>query len=132
MAEGERAEAELVEVAAAEAGGAGSWLPAIQIHSRPATSAARRAASVGRERRAGGAVVEAVAEADDPGGRERGDLGREAVERLGRLVGRQQRPAAAGQALGLAEVEVGDAEQPLVRPPERAGGAGRRGRLRQG
>ena len=76
------------------------------------------------QRRAGRAVVEAVAEADDGGGRQLGDLAGQPVQGLGGLVGRQQRAAAPGQPLGLAEVQVGDAEQPLGRPPERAGGAG--------
>ena len=124
VAEGERAGAELGQVAAGEREGGGVVVagdpdPVAAGHER---EEARRVAR--GERGAGGAVVEAVAEADDGGRRERGDLGGEAVEGLGGLVGRQQRAAAAGEALGLAEVQVGDAEQPLLRPPERAGGAG--------
>jgi hypothetical protein len=81
--------------------------------------------AVGLGQRAGaGVVVEAVAEADDAGRREGGDLAGQALERLGALVRRQQGAAAAGEPLGAAEVQVGDTEQAFVRPPERTGGPG--------
>ncbi len=124
VAEGERPEAQRREVAAAE-----RQRPRVVVAGDPDPVAAGHQRGEpggvgGGERLAGGAVVEAVAEADDAGRGQGRDLGGEAVEGLGGLVGRQQRAAAAGEALGLAEVEVGDAEQPLGRPEERAGRAG--------
>jgi hypothetical protein len=85
-----------------------------------------------RQRFGAGVVVEAVAEADDARRREGGDLGGQPAERLGGLVRRQQAAAAAGQPLGTAEMQVGDAEQALVGPPEGAGGACGQARAEEG
>ena len=131
VAEGERPEGDLREVPPAE--GEGAW---VVVAGDPDPVAPRQQrgepGGVGRRKRgAGGAVVETVAEADDAQRRERGDLGGEAVEGLGRLVGRQQRAAAAGESLGLAEVQVGD--QSSARPARRGRRlSARRARRRRG
>jgi hypothetical protein len=119
VAEDERAEAERSQVAAAEGQRGGIVVAGDPDPVAPGHEGGEAGRVVIADSLAGGAVVEAVAEADDDGRRQRRDLVGEAVEGLGSLVGRKQRAAAAGQPLGLAKVEVGDAEQPLVGPPER-------------
>ena len=72
----------------------------------------------------GGEVIEAVAEADDLRGGGAVDVGFQLLQRGPCFVGRQERSAAAGEAFGFAEMQVGDAEERLGRPMQRAGGEG--------
>ena len=91
--------------------GPGSWLPVIQVQSRPAISRASQSASASSR-------LSAAARSSKLSPRQitvprRGGLqiAVQLLQRGLRLVGRQQRAAAAGEAFGFAEVQVGDAQQ---------------------
>ncbi len=103
--------------------GSGSWLPVIQIHSRPRCMMRKAfAIVVGKTRRAA-AVVETVAQGDDATRRIMRNQTREPRECRGGVIGRQQH-AARGKARAFFEMQVGDRQQPLLRPVQRAVGIG--------
>ncbi len=83
----------LVPPPARPAGGLGSWLPAIQIQSRPRCRPRRWARSRGAMRPRRTAVMEAVAERDDALPVAAAPEPRQPRERRRRIVGRQHLPA---------------------------------------
>ena len=72
---------------------------------------------------AGLAVMEAVAQADHGLRLMALDDGRQLRQGLGRVIGRQEL-AAGGEARALLQMQIGDGEQPPLRPDQRAGEIG--------